>query len=124
MRDIESRDDIKIIVDTFYDYLQQNKGLDHVFNGVAKIDWESHLPKMYDFWETILFHKNVYKGAPMPVHVKMSMETEFNKQLFADWLVLFKKTVDELHEGQNAVTIKTRAESIAMVMQMKVKMAD
>ncbi len=123
MKDIKSREDIKLLVDTFYTYVQQNEGLDAIFNGFAHVDWETHLPKMYDFWETILFHKNLYKGAPMPVHVKMSTETSFTKQNFADWVALFKKTVDELFEGQNAHTIKTRAESIAMIMQMKVKMA-
>jgi len=121
MNDISSREDIKLLVDTFYSYVQKNKGLDYIFNDFAKVDWESHLPKMYDFWETILFHKSLYKGAPMPIHVKMSMETSFNKQHFSDWLSLFKGTVDELFEGKNALTIKTRAESIAMIMQMKVK---
>lgn len=119
-KDIESRADIKLLVDTFYEYVQQNEGLDYIFNDFAKIDWESHLPKMYDFWETILFHKNVYKGAPMPVHVRMGNETTFTTGNFEDWVRLFKKTVDELYEGQNALTIKTRAESIAMVMKMKV----
>lgn len=41
---------------------------ENLFNTIAKVDWESYLPKMYDFLETLLFHKAVYKGNPMKVH--------------------------------------------------------
>ena len=120
MKDIESREDIKLLVNTFYDNLQkEEKELDHLFNDVAKIDWETHLPKMYDFWETLLFHKNVYKGNPMKVHVDLNKKSALKKENFEQWLKLFKATVDDLFEGKIANIAKQRAESVALSIQLK-----
>lgn len=118
MKEIENREDIKLMVNTFYTHLQQNKELDYLFNEVAKVHWESHLPKMYDFWETILFHKPVFKGNPMKVHMDLDNKTKLKKENFDTWLVIFKKTIDELFVGDVAEVAKQRAASIAMSIQL------
>ena len=46
-KDIENREDIILLVNTFYNSVKENKTLGYIFNDVAKIEWESHLPKMY-----------------------------------------------------------------------------
>lgn len=107
------------MVHTFYDYVQKDEELDHMFNGVAKLDWESHLPKMYDFWEAIILKNPVYNGNPMRVHKMLHAKFEFNNNMFDTWLVLFNKTVDQLFEGDNAREAKTRALSIATMIKMK-----
>ncbi len=120
MKDIESREDIKQLVTTFYDRLQkEEKELDYLFNDVAKINWETHLPKMYDFWETLLFHKNVYDGNPMRTHTSLHQKSKLTKENFDKWLVLFKATVDDLFEGEIANLAKQRAESVALSIQLK-----
>ncbi|MCF6279046.1 MAG: group III truncated hemoglobin [Flavobacteriaceae bacterium] len=118
MKDIENREDIKLLVDTFYDKVQKNNKLDYFFNTVAQLDWESHLPKMYDFWETILFHKAVYKGNPMKKHIALHQLATLKKENFDTWLVLFGATVDELFKGKLAEQIKIRATSIATAIQL------
>tara|TARA_R110002050_G_scaffold221441_1_gene357304 strand:+ start:102761 stop:103135 length:375 start_codon:yes stop_codon:yes gene_type:complete len=118
-KDITNREDIILMVQTFYDYVQQDPALDHMFNGVAKLDWEKHLPKMHDFWEAIIFKKPGYNGNPMMVHKMLHGQYKFEKSMFITWLELFNKTVDELFEGDHAREAKTRALSIATMIQMK-----
>jgi hemoglobin len=118
MKDISNREDIKLLIDTFYSKVQTNKELGYFFNDVAQVDWESHLPKMYDFWETILFHKAVYKGNPMKKHVALHQLAKLKKEHFEIWLGLFKTTVDELFEGDKTEQIKNRASSIATAIQL------
>lgn len=119
MKDITSREDIELLVNTFYTNLQKDDALDHIFNSVAQIDWESHLPKMYSFWETILFHKASYKGNPMKIHVDLHQQTTFSKEHFDTWLDIFRVTVDELFVGDIANLAKERALSVATSIQLK-----
>lgn len=119
MEDLKTREDIIVLVNTFYTKVQENKTLDNLFNTVAKVDWESHLPKMYDFWETLLFHKASYKGNPMQVHKMLHQLEKFKKSDFEIWLELFQETVNELFEGEKAELAKTRALSVATSIQLK-----
>jgi len=118
MKELENREDIITMVNTFYDHLQKDKELDRLFNEVAKLNWETHLPKMYDFWETLLFHKPVFKGNPMKVHMDLDNKSKLTKEHFDTWLVIFKKTIDELFVGENAEIAKQRAASVAMSIQL------
>lgn len=117
--DIESKDDIRILINTFYSKVRNNEAIGYIFNDVAKIDWESHLPVMYDFWESVIFHTGPYARNPMAVHKALHQQHPLTTAHFSEWLRLFKGTVDELFEGNNAELAKQRAESIATVMQLK-----
>lgn len=118
MKDISTRDDIILLVNTFYDNLQKNEALDTLFNKVAKIKWESHLPKMYDFWESILLHNPVYRGNPMRVHMQLDQMQKLKKEDFEMWMEIFHATVDSLFEGNVAEQAKTRALSVATSIQL------
>lgn len=120
MKDIQSREDLELLVNTFYDKVKKDQVIGYLFEEVAGIDWESHLPKMYDFWETTLFHQPVYKGNPMEIHLNLNKKEPLRKEHFDQWLTLFYETVDELFKGQKAETIKQKGLSIATVMQIKV----
>jgi hemoglobin len=120
MQDIGNREDIKLLIDTFYDKIKKDEVIGYFFNEVVDVDWNHHLPKMYDFWETTLFHKAIYKGNPMPKHVDIHKKAPMKKEHFDHWLTIFKATVDELFEGEKAIMIKQRAQSIATVMMIKV----
>ncbi|MCK5814354.1 MAG: group III truncated hemoglobin [Flavobacteriaceae bacterium] len=118
MKDITTRQDIELLVNTFYDNMQNNKELDVLFNDVAKINWETHLPKMYDFWESILLHNPLYKGNPMRVHIQLDQMQKLKKEDFEMWMEIFHATVDSLFEGAVAEQSKTRAMSIATSIQL------
>lgn len=117
--DIKTRADIILLVDTFYNSVEQNSLLGTIFNEVAHINWEKHLPKMYDFWESILFGSAIYKGNPMLTHFDLQKKTPLESKEFETWKNLFYQTVDELFEGENANTIKQKAQSIADLMHFK-----
>lgn len=122
-KDIETRKDIELLVDSFYQKVLKDETIGYIFNEVAKIDLAKHMSMMYDFWETTLFHKAVYKGNPMEVHVDLNEKVALKKVHFDQWLSMFNKTVDELFSGEKAELAKTRALSIATVMQIKIHQA-
>jgi hemoglobin len=118
--DIKNRTDIELLVNSFYDKVKQNPVIGHFFSEVIPVNWEKHLPTMYDFWENIVFASGGYSGNPMIAHKKVHGLHAFSKSDFQEWLRIFKQTVDDLFEGEKAELIKQRAESIATVMQLKI----
>jgi hemoglobin len=119
-RDIENRKDIEQLIDTFYAKVRADELIGFIFNDVAKVNWQKHLPVMYDFWENIIFYTNNYSGNPMMVHMHLGQRTPLTKEHFERWLELFTGTVDELFEGAKATTAKEKARSIAAIMQVKI----
>ena len=118
--DIANRTDIQLLVDTFYTKVRADATIGYLFNDVARVTWELHLPRMYDFWENILFQTGSFKGNPMAAHVQLHQKSPLTAGHFEQWLKLFLATVDELFEGDKAELIKQRARSIATMMQIKV----
>lgn len=110
--DIVLREDIKIMVDKFYDKVKSDKLLGPVF---SHVDWPHHLPIMYDFWSSLLLGDQTYKGNPLQKHLSLPIQREH----FSRWLDLFKETVDENFKGENAEEVKMRADSIAGIFQYK-----
>lgn len=119
-KEIENIDDIKLLINSFYDKVKADETIGYIFNDIAKVNWEKHLPVMYNFWENVLFFTGSYTGNPMPVHVKMHAVVNFKAAHFERWLKLFTATVDELFEGEKAALAKQRAISIATMMQLKI----
>jgi len=117
--DITGRADIKRLIDSFYDKVKQDDTIGYIFNDVAKVDWEHHLPIMYDFWEGIIFQKGNYSGNPMSVHIALNQKTPLLPAHFSRWKEIFLETVNELFEGTNAELARQRAVSIATMMQIK-----
>ena len=119
-RDIENRKDIEQLINAFYEKVREDELIGFIFNDVAKVNWQKHLPVMYDFWENIIFYTNNYSGNPMMVHMHLSQRTPLTKEHFERWLKLFTGTVDELFQGAKATTAKEKAQSIANIMQVKI----
>lgn len=120
-KDITTREDIVLLVDTFYQGINEHAALGYIFNKIAKIDWETHLPKMYSFWASVLLDEHSYSGNPMLKHIILSEKTNLSENKFNEWLILFKWTVYELFEGKNANLAVVRAENIARLMLLKIK---
>lgn len=122
--DIHNREDIVLLVDTFYTKVQGNTKIGPIFTDIARVDWSHHLPKMYDFWESILFGKAIYKGNPMLTHFDLNKKTSLKQDEFNTWKTIFFETVDELFEGEYAGMIKQKAQSIADLMHFKLNSPD
>lgn len=104
------------LVDHFYGLVKSDDLLGPIFTDIAKVDWEEHLPKMYAFWESVLFGAPGYKGRPLPVHLALSNQTQLSAREFGRWLGLFHRAVDQLFEGPQARLAKERASRIADVL--------
>ncbi|OWK71165.1 sec-independent protein translocase TatC [Pedobacter sp. AJM] len=120
MNDIENRTDIILLVDRFYNHVEENQEIGPIFTEIAQVNWVHHLPKMYDFWESILFGKAIYKGNPMLTHFSLNQKIPLQEAEFSIWKAIFIQTVDELFAGENAETIKQKAQSIADLMHFKI----
>jgi hemoglobin len=117
MPDITSRSDIARLVDAFYTRVRADDLLGPIFDDVAHVDWAAHLPKMYDFWESVLFGTAAFKGNPAIVHRALARITTMGGREFDRWVALFRATVDDLFAGAIAEEAKRRASHIAFVMQ-------
>ena len=111
--DIRNKDDIKLLVDTFYGKVQESEILGFIFNDIAEVDWDTHLPHMYNFWAGILFGEDQFRGQPMYKHIMLSKKTEMSDKQFAEWLRLFGETVLDLFEGPRADEAIARSQMIA-----------
>ena len=111
--DITTEDHIKILVDSFYQKVNADVLLSPIFNNVAHVDWQKHLPLLYQFWSTLLFRTNTYQGRPWPKHALLPVSVEH----FDRWVFLFKATVDEHFSGPKAIEAKNTAASIADTFQ-------
>src|SRR6187402_203052 len=112
-RDITNREDVEALVNSFYDKVKTNAQIGYIFNDVAKVNWQQHLPKMYSFWTSILLDEHSYTGNPMIKHIELSKITALTEVEFSEWLRLFNETVDELFEGATANEAKSRGANIA-----------
>ena len=120
-KDIENREDIELLVNEFYKKVKQDKLIGQIFTDVVKVNWEKHLPRMYDFWENSLFYTGAYEGNPMELHKHLHNLMPLTAEHFARWNELFSGTVDDWFKGDKAVLAKKRAMSISTVMEIKIK---
>ena len=119
-KDIADRSDIHLLMNLFYSKVRQDQTVGYIFNDVAKVNWEHHIPIICDFWENLLFQTGNYNGNPITVHMKLHTVENLTKAHFDKWLLLFTSTVDELFDGLNAELAKQRALSIATIMQLRI----
>lgn len=116
-RDIETLDDIKLLVDTFYGKVRDDNALAPIFNEQIQDRWPEHLEKMYTFWQTVLLEEHTYFGSPFPPHAKLPVSHAH----FEQWLVLFTQTLNELFNGEKAEEAIWRANKMAQMFEMKIE---
>jgi hemoglobin len=120
IKDIANRNDVELLVNTFYAKVIADQELGHIFQEIAKVDWPTHLSVMYDFWENIILFTGTYEGNPMNLHQHLHHITPLNEHHFEQWNYLFLKAVDELFEGTKASLAKQRALSISLIIKKKI----
>lgn len=121
MPDICNREDIDQLVETFYGRVFSDELIGSIFTLVAQVKPEMHFPLLGDFWETILFGQNRYHGNVILKHVDLHRKQAVQPAQFERWIELFCLTVDELFAGPVAENAKTRARTMSMVLQAKLR---
>jgi hemoglobin len=119
-KDIQGIEDIKVLVDHFYQQVVKDPVIGYIFTDSIKVNWERHLPLMYSFWENTLFYTGGYSGNPMMIHQRIHQIIQLNSDQFDRWIKLFCASVDNLFAGEKAELAKQRAISIATVMKIKI----
>lgn len=119
--DIKNRNDISLLVTTFYGKVRIDKTLGPIFNQIIS-DWEAHFELLTDFWETQLFLKRKYHGNPVTAHqeVDQKMGHTVTSEHFGLWLNLWFETIDELFNGETAWIAKNRAQKMSTMLFLKI----
>lgn len=123
MKNLETREDIEFLVNSFYDKIAEDEVIGFFFNDIAKVKWNVHLPKMYSFWETLLFGQVSYKGNPMAAHFPVNELEAMEKRHFEHWLEVWTETVREHFCGEKAELAIYKAKNISQLMAYKMHMA-
>lgn len=121
--DISSRKDIKYIISKFYDKLLIDKKMMPFFQEIIDTDeLDHHLEIITDFWNDIIFDTMTYERNVMQKHLNKNTFIKFQKEHFSIWVSYFFTTIDSFFIGENATKMKTRAQSIDTVMQLKMNL--
>lgn len=114
--DITTREDISILVSTFYDRAFADPLIGYIFTDIAHLDLVAHMPTMCDFWESVIFRAGKYHGNAMQPHYLLHLKSPLTHAHFERWLEIWKATTDDLFEGEYAEFAKQQATSIAFSM--------
>jgi len=110
-------DDIKLLVDSFYGKVREDKLLAPIFNNRIGEKWPEHMEKMYRFWQTVLLGEHTYHGSPFVPHAQLPVD----KEHFNQWMILFNQTIDEHFRGDKAEEARWRAGKMAEMFHYKIE---
>ena len=82
----------------------------------APVDMMAHMPRIVDFWSTLLFHTGRYSGNAFRPHLEMPGLTA---EHFRRWVDTLERTVDARHAGPHARQMKELGHRIAYSMQLR-----
>jgi len=116
-QDILTTNDVKLLVDCFYNKIKTDELLGPIFNERIQDRWPAHLEKMYTFWQTVLLGGHTYQGSPFPPHAQLPIRHEH----FIKWMELFTTTVDEHFTGEIAEEAKWRGKKMAELFEIKIE---
>jgi hemoglobin len=117
LNDIETLDDIKLMVNEFYGKVRENELIGPIFNDVIQDRWPQHLEKMYRFWQTVLLDDHTYYGSPFLKHAELPIVQEH----FDAWLTLWHATINAQFAGARAEEAKMRGDKMAVMFLSKLE---
>src|SRR3954469_9763556 len=109
LHDIGSRADCEQLVRAFYGRALEDPIIGFIFVDVAKLDLESHVPRIASFWETILLGARSYGGGAFRPHAELHAKARLREGHFMQRLNLWGRTGDELFAGERADPAKAPA---------------
>ena len=121
MNDIETREDILLIVGKFYELLLADDSINFFFTKITTIDkhLEEHLETLATFWEQSLFLKGGYSNNMFQIHKNVHEKSPLKKEHYDIWLTHLNSAINANFEGKYAEQMKTQALSMATIMQIK-----
>lgn len=112
MKQIEKREDVQFLVESFYEKVVKDDVLAPFF---INLNFDMHLPKMVHFWTFVLLDESGYTTDVTAKHAHMRLKQEH----FDRWLKLFNETVDDHFLGEKAELAKQRAFLVGWTIKSK-----
>ena len=112
-----TKEHIQQLVTHFYLRVQKDELLGPIFNDVAGVDWEHHIPLLCQFWNSVMLKTNEYKGNAYMKHVLIGQEALIQEEYFTHWLDLFGQEAVKYLPPDAAAEIVQRALLIAKSLQ-------
>ncbi|WP_244480429.1 DUF1971 domain-containing protein [Rhizobium sp. Root1220] len=114
MADVFTEDDIRTVVDRFYDRVRADEELRQAFAVVQ--DWNEHLGRMVEFWSSVMLTTGRYKGNPVAMHLMHS--DRIQPSMFVRWLALWAEATAEVLPEAAANLMQAKAARIASRLSM------
>lgn len=124
MKDIQTPEEIYIVVDEFYKKLLADDTISYIFTDVVKIKLEEHLPILVTFWSQAILGTGGYVNNLTQIHLDVNAKSYLSKELFDIWLTHFEAAIDENFEGFNCERMKNQANNLSTIMQIKIAQQD
>lgn len=110
-----TEENIRRMVDTFYAGVREDAILGPVFDKELMHGWDAHLPRMYDFWSTVLLGTRKFQSNVFGRHMALQ---GIEQEHFVRWLALFRDTVSRVYAREQAEEIAAIADRIAGSLQL------
>lgn len=115
LEDVITEDNIRRMVHAFYGSVRQDEVLGPIFEEALAHDWDGHLPRMVDFWSTVLLGTRSFQSNVLGKHMALP---GIEKDHFERWLHLFRETVHGIYAAGPADKIIQIAKRIATSLQL------
>lgn len=123
-KDIADKDDVKKLVDRFYQKVVADDQIGFIFKNTLESRLQAHMPTMYGFWDSVLFSTGEYRGNLMLVHIALHKKQNLTTDHFNRWIQLWNQSIDELYAGDIADLAKQKAMSMKQLMLYKIKASE
>ncbi|MEP4147439.1 MAG: group III truncated hemoglobin [Halioglobus sp.] len=115
--DLDTRENVELFVDRFYEQVLADEQLAPIFLDVARIDLQTHLPHIKNYWCKLVLSENAYHRHTMNIHRQLHARRNLAQADFERWLNLFCQTLDQSFAGPYSEKARCIAGAIAANMQ-------
>lgn len=122
MNDVQTQDDLYIIVDEFYKKLFADERISYIFTEVIPVHekLEEHLQILVKFWSQAILGTGGYFNNLTQIHLDVDLKSHLSKELFEIWLTHFETAINENFQGTNCERMKNMAHNLSTIMQIKI----
>lgn len=122
MQDVQTQEDLYIIVDNFYKKLFADHRISYIFTEIIPIylHLEEHLQMLVKFWSQAVLGTGGYFNNVTKMHLDLDMKSRLSKELFEIWLEHFEAAINENFKGFNCERMKNMAHNLSTIMQIKI----
>jgi hemoglobin len=113
-----TKEHLEKLVFHFYQKVKKDDLLGSIFNDIAQVNWNQHIPLICQFWSSIMLKTNEYHGNAYRKHVLLGKKITLTDAHFARWLKLFQETAIHYLPHQDAQLIFDKATLIAASLKL------